>query len=78
MDDNQYKLQAQDYMVALSIIGQTVQQNMNPNSKDADYNKGILRGLTMAQEIAQQFIKIEKKNNTPEGLYHYGPGFSAY
>lgn len=58
---DKWSINAHDYHVAISYLKSTVEQTVETLSKDYDYNRGILRGLTMAEDMAKEFSHIEEK-----------------
>lgn len=71
-----------EYFLALNFLKQTVDQTFDTNDSSADYNRGVLRGLQMSEELAQEFFLIEQANQKKyepkqEGLKN-GIGFANY
>lgn len=58
---DKWKLDFKDFSIALEYLKTTVNQTIESNDKDYDFNRGILRGLIMAEELSKEFTNIEQK-----------------
>lgn len=51
-----------DFMAAIQYLKQTIDQTFDSNGKEYDYHRGMLCGIQMAEDLANEFFVIEQNN----------------
>lgn len=68
-----YVVDVNDLLTGIMYAANAVSRTLKVHAKDYDYNRGIVRGLQMAEEMAREFHKVENepRENQSKDQYNY-------